>query len=115
MLIHKLRTMPSKIVVGCRVSAKIGPLLPVHSTSGTGRSRRDRQVLHGTVVDSCPASKWRVHWDEFDKTSDHLSRNLSFLSNAGQANLNQRLLNMWKRNKQFYIGSHSDMLKYTRD
>ena len=108
-------TMPAKIVIGCRVSAKIGPFQEMSAPEGLRRQRRERSIFHGTVIESRPDLHWRVHWDECDRTSDHLSRHLSFMSNPGRDDLDETLLQMWRdREDVHYIGKHSDMIKFTK-
>lgn len=82
--------MMAKISVGCRVSSAVGPLgspqvpkavsTTVDSSKKAKKLRRKRIVFHGTVVASNPGETWRVHWDECDKTSNHKSSQLKFLS-----------------------------------
>ena len=48
---------------------------------GVGKKRRQRSVIFGTVIKSMPGSMWRVHWECYDKTSDHKT-----LTNGGKGN-----------------------------
>ena len=86
----------NRIVVGCRVKAKVGPFLDDHRIISTQINdqevepsskrvrgiRRARTLFHGTVISSTPDHHWRVYWDEIGKTSDHTSTNLNILSTS---------------------------------
>ena len=90
----------SRIIVGSRVSSKIGPLVhrsSASTASGSGRTRKVRSVYHGTVVSLEPRKMWLVHWDECDKTSVHKSSQLKFIKNPGAGELNSSLMDMWKK------------------
>eukprot|EP00586_Coscinodiscus_wailesii_P000609 CAMPEP_0172481882 /NCGR_PEP_ID=MMETSP1066-20121228/8046_1 /TAXON_ID=671091 /ORGANISM="Coscinodiscus wailesii, Strain CCMP2513" /LENGTH=136 /DNA_ID=CAMNT_0013244571 /DNA_START=24 /DNA_END=431 /DNA_ORIENTATION=- len=106
---------PSKLTIGCRVSAKIGPLMSTATEDPTNKSRRLCSVLHGTIVSSQPDLLWRVHWDEIDRTSDHSSKNLRLLSAMTVTDTDKILLQEWARKRSIYVGKHQDMMQYTRD
>jgi hypothetical protein len=120
----------NRIVVGCRVQARIGPfvrderILSSHSpgvdveepSNKKARAvRRSRTVFHGTVVSSVPAQQWRVYWDEIGKTSDHTHGNLKVLSTSTVEDSDPALLSSWKANESIYIGDHQTMLLHTKD
>ena len=110
--------MPSKqrIKVGSRVSSKVGPLKDPPATSkGGGGKRKVRSVYHGTVLSSEPNRLWLVHWDECDKTCLHLVSQLTLLSNACTDDVDKDLMKKLAMNKKMRIGTHKDMLSYTKD
>ena len=116
--------MAFSIVVGCRVSARIGPFegAALATTTTTGehpgtkakRPRRNRSLYHGTVVQSTSEKNWRVHWDECNKTSDHKSTNLKFLA-ARSNDFDPSLLDTWLNAAGMYVGGHNVMLNWTQD
>jgi hypothetical protein len=115
-----------KISLGCRVSARIGPLIAsgeasieVSMENGAKRMKRmraKRTIFHGTVVQSCPEGKWRVHWDECGKLSDHQCSHLKFLCSPPEDFDFGYLISgrqMKDLSKYCYIGDHAAMLAWT--
>ena len=119
----------NRIVVGCRVQAKVGPFLDDHRIISTQINdqevepsskrvrgiRRARTLFHGTVISSTPDLHWRVYWDEIGKTSDHTSTNLNILSTSTVVDVDLDLLRSWNENQEIYIGKHQAMMLYTKD
>jgi hypothetical protein len=70
--------MPSQIRVGCRVSAAVGPFLPIPAERANegGRIRRHRSRYHGIVLRSFAEKQWTVYWEEVKKAADHFGNQL---------------------------------------
>ena len=87
----------NRIVVGCRVQAKVGPFIQderssfvssdsCEEPSSKRRSfRRTRCVFHRTVVSSVPDKHWRVYWDCCYRTQEEKTR---FFSNFPHPKIN---------------------------
>ena len=117
------RSNHGRISRGSRVSGKIGPFqgrppvdlsLPPHQQQR--RPRATRVKFHGTVVGSSTVhdGHFRVHWDECNKTSDHMSRHLEWIDNPEQLNEEQNAyFKSLFENDRIYIGVHKDMMRYT--
>ena len=108
-----------RISRGSRVSARIGPFedRPPRNDSvpPQRRSRNTRSTFFGTVLGSGENnSHWRVYWDACLKTSEHTSNHLKWVSNPGiNDEQNARMSALLLKN-DIYIGTHKDMLNYTR-
>lgn len=86
--------------------------MEVTTETGAKRMKRmwsKRSVFHGTVIQSRPEGKWRVHWDECDKLSDHRCSHLKYIS-APLEQFDLNLIPLWS---QSYIGDHAAMLAWT--
>ena len=111
----------NRISRGSRVSAKIGPFEarppPDDSvpTLPQRRPRNTRSTFQGTVVGSGQNdSHWRVYWDACNKTSEHTSHHLRWVSNPGISDEQSATMEALLRQMDIYIGTHKDMLDYTR-
>ena len=95
-----------KISLGVTVVAKVGPL----AFSGPQKKRRSRTQAVGTVIES-RSGGWRVFWHDFQKTSDHHSKQLRFLAPRKDDVLDSHLqaLNM----NDYYVGNHEDLKRFT--
>jgi hypothetical protein len=83
-LLTKLNAMPSQIRIGCRVSAAVGPFLPIapERQNEGGRVRRHRSRYHGVVIRSFAEKQWTVYWEEVKKAADHFGNQLKFEKKA---------------------------------
>ena len=59
--------MVFSVSLGSRVQGKFGCYLDM----GPGRKRRQRTTIYGTVIKSMPGALWRVHWECYNRVSDH--------------------------------------------
>jgi hypothetical protein len=72
--------MPSQIRIGCRVSAAVGPYIPIppEQQMAEGIKRRSRSRYHGVVIRSFAEKQWTVYWEEVKKASNHFGQKLKF-------------------------------------